>query len=165
MQAVLAEFPYDAQLYTRAPSTKERGEIRKKRESAKETTYNNLDIRVRRPHRGKHLVISANNLRHSLATVHVVGAQHEIDNVGDGLLDPAIDVLVGDVDGLPARVTLVAGVEVGGLGAAVLRVVGHGANEVDFVGETLGREHVPHEGAPAGDFGDGVTEGDWGPSC
>lgn len=121
-------------------------------------TYDNLDVGVDSPEGGKDLVVGGNDLSGSLAHVDVVGAEHEVDDIGDGGFGPALNVLVGDVNRLPARVTLVAGIESGGGGLAVLGVVGHGANKVDLVGDTLSGEHVPDDGTPAGDLGDGVTE-------
>lgn len=124
-------------------------------------THYDLNVRVHSPQRLDDGVIRSDNLLRRLAHVRVVRAQHEVHDVGLGLLGPPGDVLVRDVDGLPAGMAFVAGVEVAAGRGAALGVIGHGADEVNLGGEALGGEHVPDEGTPAGDLGDGVAKGDW----
>ena len=52
-------------------------------------------------------------------------------------------------------------VPAGSLGLAVLRVAVLGADVLHLRGKPGLGELVPHEGAPAGDFGDAVAEGHW----
>lgn len=71
-----------------------------------------------------------------------------------------MEIRVGDVDGEVAGVALVVHVPAG-VALAVLRVVGHGADELEGVGDAVGLEVVPESGAPAGNFCDAVAEGHW----
>ena len=49
-------------------------------------------------------------------------------------------------------------VKSGSGGLAILRVVVHGADHLNLVGEIFLREHIPHQGPPAGDFCDRVSQ-------
>lgn len=69
-----------------------------------------------------------------------------------------MEIVVCDVDGQVARVALVVHVPAR-VALAVLLVVGHGANELEGGGHTVGLEVVPEESAPTGDFCDAVSKG------
>ena len=87
----------------------------------------------------------------------IIGTEHELHNVRLVRLRPARDVLLRDVDRLPARVALMVWVEARGAGALLLQVV-HAADEVDVVRQSRTCDLVPDEGPPAADFGDRVSE-------
>ena len=126
-----------------------------------DTAYDDLHLRVRRTHDINHLGVRGNDIVRASATENIVRAEHEHDDVGRRVAQPALEIIVGDVDGQPARVTLVALVPVKCLGLAILRVAVLRADVVDLVGQTRVGQLVPNEGTPAGDFGDAVTEGHW----
>lgn len=122
------------------------------------TTYNHLDLRVCGAHRIKHGSVRVDDgLDVVLADVDVVGAEHELDNVGLGVLDPADDIIPGNIIRLPARVAFVIGIKTRRPRALSLEVV-HAADEVDIVRQPGRRELVPYQGSPAGDLSDGVAK-------
>ncbi len=123
--------------------------------------YDNFHLGVGGAHLAHHLGEGVHDGLVGAAVVDVVGAEHELHNVGLGLLQPASQVLVGDVDGLPARVALVVEIEAGGGGLAVLRVAGHGAHELHLVREAGAGQLVPHQGPPASDLRDRVSHEHW----
>lgn len=93
-----------------------------------------------------------------VAEVDVVGAQHEVDHVGDVLVQPAGEVVAHNVDRLVARVALVPPVPVAVSRLAVLRVGRRRAYKVGPGGQPCADEVVPYSRPPAGDFGDTVAE-------
>lgn len=70
-------------------------------------TYDELGLGVVRTNGLHNLGVGSGDLRSSIATSNIVRAQHEHDNVGWGVLDPVGDVVVGNINGQPARVTLI----------------------------------------------------------
>jgi precorrin isomerase len=124
-------------------------------------THNNLHARVAPAHNLDHLSVGVDDVVGAAAAEDVVGAEHEHDNVSRGAAQPALEVVVGNVDGQPARVALVVLIPVGGVGTAALRVAVLRTHILDLVGETGLGQLVPDEGAPAGDLRNAVTEGHW----
>lgn len=125
------------------------------------STHDDLGLGVGRAHDAHHLGVGGDDVVGALAAEHVVGAEHEHDNVGGRALEPVGQVVVGNVDGEPARVALVVLVPVGRGGLAVLRVAVLRPDVLDLVREPGRLQLVPHKRAPAGDLGDAVAEGHW----
>jgi hypothetical protein len=117
-----------------------------------------VDLRIRRPQSSHQARVGVlDGLRITLPDVDIIGTEHELDDVGLGVANPAGDVVADNVVNLVARVALVLGLKAGGF-CAVGLYVGHGADEVDVAGEVGGHELGPDLRAPASDFGDGVAE-------
>ena len=65
-------------------------------------THDDLGLGVGGPHDADHLGEGRDDVVDALALEHVVGAEHEHDDVGRRGLEPVGEVGVGDVDGQPA---------------------------------------------------------------
>ena len=124
-------------------------------------THDDLGLGVGGPHDADHLGERRDDIVDALALEHVVGAEHEHDDVGGCALQPVGQVAVSNVDGQPARVALVVLVPVGRRRLAVLRVAVLRPDVLHLVREPGRRELVPHERPPASDLGDTVAEGHW----
>jgi hypothetical protein len=96
-------------------------------------TYNYLDPGVRRTHGIEHHCVRPDDAPDvPLAEVDIVGAEHELNDIGLGVLNPARDIVPGNIVRLPARVSLMIWIET--LRPRALRLEGvHGADEVDTV--------------------------------
>lgn len=68
--------------------------------------YDELGLGVVRADSLHDLGVRSRDLSSSMATGDIVRAQHEHDNVGWGVLGPGRDVVVGNINGQPARVAL-----------------------------------------------------------
>lgn len=120
-------------------------------------THHNLDLGVVVTHLLDEGGESSDDIIGGLVLLdNVVGAQVHGDHIGRVFLEPADELfLVGDVDSQETGVALVVTVV---LGVAAVVLCPSGTYEVDI--GPLGRlQLVPELGAPAGDLGDGVTEG------
>lgn len=69
--------------------------------------YDELGLGVVRADGLYDLGVRSRDLSSSVATGDIVRAQHKHDNVGWGVLDPGRDVVVGNINGQPARVALI----------------------------------------------------------
>lgn len=98
-----------------------------------------------------------NSIDIPLTNVDIVSAQHELHNIGLGVLNPADDVVPGNVICLPARVALVVRVKAGWPRALGLKV-GHGAHEIDTARQSSRDELVPDQWPPACNLSNGISK-------
>jgi hypothetical protein len=68
-----------------------------------------------------------------VADVNVVGAEHELNDIGLGILNPAYDIVPGNIIRLPARVAFVVRIKTRRPRALGLEVI-HAADEIDTTG-------------------------------
>lgn len=120
--------------------------------------YDDFHVRVAGAHQLYHLGVGGHDVGSRAAPCDIIGAEHEHDHVWLRGREPALEIVVGDADGGVAGVALVVHVPAG-VALAVLRVVGHGADELEGVGYAVGLQGVPEAAAPAGYLGDAVAEG------
>lgn len=97
------------------------------------SAYNDLHVWVRRPHQADHLRVRLDDGIRCPPLERVIRAQHELHNIRLRGLQPLLEVVIGNINTQPSRVTLVASVKVGRRRLAVLGIVGHGTDKVDFV--------------------------------
>ena len=96
-------------------------------------TYNHSDIGIRSPHAGQQARVRLDDSRSiPFPDIDIVGSEENAHDVGAALLHPAIDIVPGNVVGLPPRVALVVRIEAGRRAAAALEAR-HRAHEVYLV--------------------------------
>ena len=117
-------------------------------------TYNDFHAGVRSPHLPNHLGVRANDLIRRPFAVDIVGTKHKLDNVGLAGAEPTRKIVVGNVDGLPARMAFVMSVKPSGGRLAIFGIVVHGADHLNSVSKISASQLSPNNSSPAGDFGD-----------
>jgi len=116
--------------------------------------YNDFHLGVRSPHLPNHLGVRTNDIICRSSVVNIVGTEHKLHDVWLADAKPTGKIVVGNVDGLPARMAFVVSVKSTSGRLAVFGVVVHRADHLNFVGKICGGQLSPDNSSPAGDFGD-----------
>lgn len=122
--------------------------------SVEVNAYNDFYLGVGSPHLPNHLSVRTNDIICRPSVIDIVGTEHELHDVWLADAEPPGKIVVGNVDGLLARMPFVVSVKSTSGRFAVFGVVVHGADHLNFFGKICVGQLGPDNSSPAGDLGD-----------